>query len=738
MEKQLTEPAPVTFQLEDVYYTLFRHKWKIFICGLAGVAVAAILFKFQSPFFQSDAKLLVRYVVERRAPTAAAGEMKSPDALGETIMGGEASILKSFDLAQEVAESVGPEKILGMGEKTRVQGASKIAAAGAVVSGLSVEALKSSSIIAIGFQHKDPELVQPVLRHLIEAYFKKHFEIHRAVGMDDFLMQQRDQFRSQVIETEKELKTLKSSLGVVSIDKTENAYSDQISRIRQELFSAEAQLAESQAAFSRFTNRVSTKGEASVSELGISPQKLDEYRRVVGRLESFLKREQELVPQLTDKNPLVQEIRRQIDDAQREKNRLETEEPRFLRGGVQAALARGTEIGTGEDPATEASRIYSLEAKISVLKAQFEKVRAEAAAVQEVEGRIRDLERKKEFYESQYKSYASSLEQARLDEALGAGKLANISVIQAPTPPIKNLKKLYQQMAYALAGGLGVGLALAFLIEFLLDQTIRGSLQLERTLAFPVFLNIPLLPSTKPVHPTANGRPGDSSGSRGPSPQPGKDSAATPKLEGPLKPYYEALRDRLIEYFHVRQMTHKPKLIAVTGCLASAGVSTLAAGLAGSLSGIGEGNVLLVDMNGRQGRAYPFFHGSPSSDLNQVLEVDQRIDARVQDNLYVVSTASEDGAVFSPAKRFGQLIPKLRASDYDYIIFDMPPVSQTSITGKLAGHMDMMLLVIESEKTSRNLLARAASLLQESKVSVATILNKTRRYVPRWVHREYE
>ncbi len=81
-------------------------------------------------------------------------------------------------------------------------------------------------------------------------------------------------------------------------------------------------------------------------------------------------------------------------------------------------------------------------------------------------------------------------------------------------------------------------------------------------------------------------------------------------------------------------------------------------------------------------------------------------------------------------KRFSQLVPKLKASDFDYIIFDMPPVSQISITPRLAGFMDMVLLVIESEKTHRDTVQRAAALLAQSKAHVGAVLNKTRNYVP--------
>ena len=74
---------------------------------------------------------------------------------------------------------------------------------------------------------------------------------------------------------------------------------------------------------------------------------------------------------------------------------------------------------------------------------------------------------------------------------------------------------------------------------------------------------------------------------------------------------------------------------------------------------------------------------------------------------------------------------KLKASDYDYIIFDMPPVNQISITPRLAGCMDMVLLVIESEKTNREAVKRATSMLTESKANVSAILNKNREYVPK-------
>jgi Mrp family chromosome partitioning ATPase len=75
-------------------------------------------------------------------------------------------------------------------------------------------------------------------------------------------------------------------------------------------------------------------------------------------------------------------------------------------------------------------------------------------------------------------------------------------------------------------------------------------------------------------------------------------------------------------------------------------------------------------------------------------------------------------------------MPRLKTSDYDFIIFDMPPVSPTSATPRLAGYMDLVLLVLEAEKTSEHKAARASALMRESRANVAAVLNKYRQHVP--------
>ena len=147
--------------------------------------------------------------------------------------------------------------------------------------------------------------------------------------------------------------------------------------------------------------------------------------------------------------------------------------------------------------------------------------------------------------------------------------------------------------------------------------------------------------------------------------------------------------------------------------------------------------MLLVDMNQGHGNTQLFSQGQPQCGLDDALEGEKRDTAQVQDNLYLVAEGGNGEKLPQVMpKRFNLLVPKLKASDYDYIIFDMPPINQLSVTPRLARFMDMVLLVVESGKTDREAVKRAGALLAESKANVAAVLNKNRNYIPRWLHRD--
>jgi Mrp family chromosome partitioning ATPase len=50
--------------------------------------------------------------------------------------------------------------------------------------------------------------------------------------------------------------------------------------------------------------------------------------------------------------------------------------------------------------------------------------------------------------------------------------------------------------------------------------------------------------------------------------------------------------------------------------------------------------------------------------------------------------------------------------------------------------MDMIMVVVESEKNDRDVVQRAVSMLTESQSNVGVVLNKRKNYVPRRLQQE--
>jgi polysaccharide biosynthesis transport protein len=720
--------------LEDVYFTVFRHKWLILAFACLGVIGAALVPLVRPPSYVSWAKLMVLYVVETKHSNVAGPEavIKSTDMGAQGVINSEIEILKSADVASSVATAVGPEKILAK----RGGGSDPTRAAAVVLSGIEVENPRGTTALTVSFKHQDRKVVQPILGALIETYMRKHWEVWRGGReMNDYYNQQAEELRSKLAQTEEELRKIKKEAKVVSVEATKNAYTESILKWKQDLLMAQGELSERLAMVDNAASSTPGASGANTNETSVPVEKIEEYSTTMSDLDAAKRHEHELLLRYTDAYPLVQTVKSQIEKLKRQKSDMEREVPALARLGIGSG--RGGTNSFGSDVTSELSNIRRLTARVNYIGSVITNIEAQAAQVLEIEPRIKELERQHDLQETNYQSIAGLVRQALVSKDLGAGKV-NMSIVQQPTPPSLDAKKLRKLVVGAFGACVACGLALAFLIDYVLNRTIRRPADIERYLRLRVVLTVPDTSWRRRLR-----LPWLSGAWRGkdtPSTEPGGngtghvETGLLPWSPGQhLQTYAEGLRERLITYFEVNNLNlKKPKLVAVTGCGSDSGVSTLASGLASALSKTGDGNVLLVDMNEGQGTAHRFYRGEPGCGLSDVLEPEGRAEAQVQENLYLatIGEGEQDKLTKVLPTRFNHLVPKLKASDYDYIIFDMPPVTQTSITPRLASYMDITLLVLESEKTGQQLATRASALMRESRANVAAVLNKYRAHVP--------
>jgi uncharacterized protein involved in exopolysaccharide biosynthesis/Mrp family chromosome partitioning ATPase len=645
-----TQPRPGV-KLGDILFALFKRKRTIMICAAVGIIAAAVVYFLFPPSYESEAKLLVRYVLERSGidPVEAEKAGAAANTEADRVIGDEIEILTSWDLAVQVAQALGPQRLLPPSGASATEGE----AASSIVSGLKVISNKGSNIILVSYKNRNPEIATLVLQELLSRYFVKHLEVHRSAGAFDFVAQQTDQVRARLNQTEDALKSLKEKTGIASLKEGSAALTTEAAKTQEQLNAAEADLAEQKA---------------------LANQSVEKKTKVWG---------------------------------------TKTSSPE-------------------NSPRSVKSKVAGTQAKVDALKARLQDIQQRTKKLSELAPQIEDLERKKEMDEANYKYFAASLEKARIDEALDPSKMPNISAVQRPSPPGLETKKR-DKIAIAIAcGGLALGIALALLKGLVLNQTVGRPLQLETQLHIPLMLSIPYrnghfaLPRNgSPANPGAltTGR---------------RHAKLAPwDADHFIRPYCDAIRDRLGLYFELNHLTHKPKLVGVASVSEEGGTSTLAAGLAASLSETNDGKVLLVDVNLGPDEVHPFFKGKPAYPLNKALKPSDTI-ASAADNLYLATVGSPNtgGPAQLGLKKFFDMMPNMKASDFDYIIFDMPPLDQTSPTWGMAAFMDKLLVVVEAEKNSREVIKRSYGKLIAERKNVAVVVNKSRSYVPKWLDSE--
>jgi Uncharacterized protein involved in exopolysaccharide biosynthesis len=707
-DNALNQNPPPGIGTDDICFTLFRHKWLIlgFIC-LGFVAAAGIRIA-RPPKYASRAELMVKFVIDRQAagPMTPDGRIISAES-SQNVMSTEIEMIKSLDVAKGAAALLSPEVMTRMGV-----GTNRMWAAGVIEGGTEVENPRSTSILAVMYKHRDQTIVQPVLDAIITAYKIKHSQVYGLnSAVDSLAVQKREEYRTQLAATEEAIKRLKAANHLISVGDAQQTYQKQIDAWQEKLYTLQGELA----------RRTAMLGPVAASQTNsqdaVPSEKIGEYTDLVSQIENLKRNKRELRLHYTEAWPTVINVQSRIDQATKDKAELERQFPSLARMLVTAN--RG---GTNSAEA-DLTTLVGLKEEVEFTSKLVSNLQSQVQIVLEAEPRLNELQRERNLLETNYNSWSKIIGEAMNTVSPGA---INMSVIQDATPPWRDMKKLMKLLVGAFGGCAAAGFGLAFLLDFVINRTINRGADAERHLKLPVLLSIPDFNWNQNVKKLTAGTGSHTNGENG-----GAVTIWDPRASH-IEMYADGLRERLMTHFESRNLNlKKPKLVAVTECGEGAGVTVIANNLAASLSRT-SGNVLLVDMKGETGAARAFYGGRPGTTVSNLLDPETMAGAPARPSDPGEDNGEENNNKLACAmpNKFSHIVPKLRASDYDYIVFDMPAISPMSTTPRLGGYMDIVLLVLEAEKTGQQLAARATALMRESRANVAAVVNKYRPHVP--------
>ncbi len=387
----------------------------------------------------------------------------------------------------------------------------------------------------------------------------------------------------------------------------------------------------------------------------------------------------------------------------------------------------------------------ALSAKIEVYETHLNEIGEQFGKQYAIGAEIDEVDRRRQMEDAEYRSLEANLKNAKINQTLDPTRMPNITVVQQPSAPEKCFNDKTKKIIIGVAGsGVALGVGLAFLIELVLVRKINRPMEIQTRLQLPLLMSIPFIRKKERgglllAHDHAAPRIGmaaDLQLACAATQQEGFEPSSR-QANHFILPFTETMRDRIVFNFEVNNIHHKPKLVAVTGLSEGAGASTIAAGLAKSFSDIAGMKVLLVDLSSSQAEDNPLFGEIPRHSLHVALHMARH--TRFRDNpqnlYYANATARRDdsGSTNFTPMQLNELLPHLHACDYDYIIFDMPPVDQTSRTLTMAGMMDKVLLVLDAENTSRDGLMWGYSELIKGRADVSCVFNKSRNLAPGWL-----
>jgi len=766
MSREVVEAVNRTPQssLRDIYYVLFRHKWKMILFFLT-VTVTVFVRTYRIPeVYCSEAKLLVRLGRESVTldPTVTTGPIINISRSRESEVNLELEILKSRELSENVVESIGSDAFLRRParkfsikssddkviRKTTAEAPIEVKkplssperfnlvkpsddrdkAVLQVMKNLEIKSLIDSSIISISYKAEDPKLAQNVIAILINSYLEKHIAIHQTPGSHQFFLQQVTDLRSKLALSENELRNLRDESGISSLEEQRQVIFSRIAELEGRTGAAEAELAACKAKVQVLQQMLSNIPEVLVTQeiSGFSDHAVDLMR---AKLYELQLKEHDLLSKFAEGSQQVQMIRQEVAEAQ-----MLLDKEIAKTGRVE--VSKGVNIAYTQTQSalfTERAALSSYQAKVENLREQLATAKEGLKALNDADLKITSLRREISLQQANYQRYSENMEQGRIDRALESEKISNISVVQQatlPTLPVAQRRSL--KLALGLLVGIFGAIGLVFFFEYI-DHSIRTPEEIEEKLLLPTLASIPRVRVNR-IHPTGRRReqtkPVDKSVKSVPT-----------RWEIPVKirGHYSIFREELL--LKLNGHSKAPYALAIIGCRRGEGVSTIAANISAMLAQGRGGRVLLVDTNIRCPSAHQIFQTRLEPGLANIPTADYDYgDIIVSErfkNLHILAAGSPNGSppgILQPAQ-FAKLIKSMK-KDYRHVVLDMPAIGEACSSARLASLCDGVVLVIEAERLRWEVLLEAkAQLLKWNANMVGVVLNKRRYPIPEWLYR---
>jgi len=528
-------------------------------------------------------------------------------------------------------------------------------------------------VLSISFNGSSPDTSQAVVAALTESLLEQNRKAKRAEAARAITFIQ-DQLRDYKFKLQDSEKTF-----------LDNSVKSQLNQLLQRREILTSQLARME---SRITTQV-TKGQDPVVE------------RLRNELSDATLELNRLRMDATDEHPMVRELEQRVKDLE---DRLKREQKNAV------------SIETSEtNPAYEkvSLELKEVNMEIGSLETRLKAIQSGDFKPKNVpEQDLLAMERDKQVNEDIYKSLLVRLENAHISKNLDENaEGGSIRVVQeARRPAIPSSPKPLAVLGMALMLGALCGGGAIFLREYF-DTSLRSVPDAKNYLELPLLAAIPKLEDKQIAQRKSAAHRFNVI----------RDASISPKIvtfhhpESAPAEQFRLLRTHLLSL----EKPERRQAFLLTSAMEGEGKTTTAVNLAVCMAQELGTRTLLIDADLRKGTAAERLGLSPRQGLADVLSGRCSLSAAVTplkiDHLSFLpaGTPTKNSTGLLSSHRLQEVMEALRA-DYDHILIDAPPVLSLADVPVLLPHADAAFLVVQLEKTRREMVAETLAHLQQA------------------------
>jgi polysaccharide biosynthesis transport protein len=544
---------------------------------------------------------------------------------------------------------------------------------------LKVSRVRNSLVIDVRFTSKDPVKAARIANAIADAYIRDGLDNKiRATSVATELLEHKlDGLRQRVADDERRVALYKNENGI--IDSEGQLLSEkELARLMEQSVMSRNTTAEARAKY----DQVLKLQRAGDDKAGIGDVlQSHTIRMLKEQLAKTTRREAEQLTRYGPRHPEMLKIRAEVRDIQ---GQLENEISQIV-----------TNLKTEYEVANERER---------QLTASLDRLKGLQSTSRETAVKLRELEREaltsRQLFESFLVRHKQTLETQTM-------QLPDSRIIEhADVPLYPSSPRRKQLLMMGIAGGLALGLGLAFLLEFA-GAGVRRPEDVERDFGVPLLGAIPTLDQGT---------------------QANRLQQARLILSEPRGLFAEAVREARRE-IDLQRPGVGPRVILVASALPNEGKSLIASNLAHLLAITGT-RTLLIDADLRRARLSRTLGLGGVPGLCEVLSGRIALnDAILEDQKTGLAVLSAHGSPFadvsapellgSPA--FATALQSLRGR-FDTIILDAPPLLPVVDARVIADLADQIIVTLMWRQTPKDLARRALKLLGNNSEKIAGII----------------